>query len=246
MNEISAAFLSICIITYFMKITKPSSNIKLPNFSEHINANMIRNIVVFGGGIFLFIAGVIVYGIILHVREEPLKKAMREKGFTKLNNVVLIVERKNYSINLYEDTVLIKTYRANFGKNVNVPKTRRGDFATPVGNYIICSIDTNSVYHKFLRLNYPNLNDATEALRKGIISQEIFDKLKYEYYNGDCTSADTRLGGNIGLQGIGRLNYIFKYLPFVFNWTNGSIAVSNENIDEIYSVVKKGTKVVIK
>ena len=37
-----------------------------------------------------------------------------------------------------------------------------------------------------------------------------------------------------------------KNLPFVYNWTNGSISVSNEAIDEIFSVVQKGTKVVIK
>ena len=54
------------------------------------------------------------------------------------------------------------------------------------------------------------------------------------------------LGGEIGIHGIGRLNYIFKNLPFVYNWTNGSIAMSDEDIDELYSVVKLGTKVVIK
>ena len=40
--------------------------------------------------------------------------------------------------------------------------------------------------------------------------------------------------------------YIFKNLPFVFNWTNGSIAMSDENIDEIHSVIREGTEVVIK
>ncbi len=51
---------------------------------------------------------------------------------------------------------------------------------------------------------------------------------------------ETELGNNIGIHGIGRLNFIFKNLPFIYNWTDGSIAVSNENIDEIYSVAKKG------
>jgi hypothetical protein len=101
-------------------------------------------------------------------------------------------------------------------------------------------------YHKFLRLNYPNLNDATEALRKGIISQKEFDKLSFQFYYDDCPDLVTALGGNIGIQGIGEYNSIFKNLPFVYNWTDGSVAVSNESIDEIYSVVKKGTKVVIK
>jgi len=54
------------------------------------------------------------------------------------------------------------------------------------------------------------------------------------------------LGGDIGIHGIGRLNFFFKNLPFVFNWTDGSIALSNENIDELISVVKVGTKIVIR
>jgi hypothetical protein len=70
--------------------------------------------------------------------------------------------------------------------------------------------------------------------------------LNFEFYYSECPEPDTDLGGNIGIQGIGEYNAIFKNLPFVFNWTDGSIAVSNEDIDEIYSVVKRGTKVVIK
>lgn len=46
--------------------------------------------------------------------------------------------------------------------------------------------------------------------------------------------------------GIGRLNPIFKNLPFVYNWTDGSIALSNEDLDEILTVTKQGTQVVIK
>ncbi len=120
------------------------------------------------------------------------------------------------------------------------------DGATPVGVYKICEIDTLSKYHKFFKLNYPNLNDATEALRKGIITQKQFDDIKFEFYYGDCTDSTTALGGNVGIQGIGEYNSIFKNLPFVYNWTDGSVAISNENIDELYKVVKKGTKVVIK
>ena len=54
------------------------------------------------------------------------------------------------------------------------------------------------------------------------------------------------MGGNVGIHGLGRLNLFFENLPFVYNWTDGSIAISNENLDEILTVVRKGTKVVIK
>ncbi len=214
--------------------------------SSYLNKSLIRNIIFFSGGIILFISGCIVYGIILNLREMPLSKTMAEKGFSKLAKPYIIIDRQSYSLNLYEDTVLIKSYRANFGRNVNVPKSRAGDLSTPVGNYRICEIDTVSRFYKFFKLNYPNLNDAADALRKGLISQVQFDSLKSELARGSCPDSNTALGGNIGIQGIGKLDFIFRYLPFNYNWTNGSIAISNEDIDELYSVVKKGTLVVIK
>lgn len=194
----------------------------------------------------LFIAGVVVYGVLLNIKNISLEEAMRDKGFKELKNVGIIIERGDYSLKIYEDTVMIKSYRANFGRNVNQPKSAENDLATPVGEYRICEIDTVHKYYKFLRINYPNLNDATEALRKGSISQKDFDKLRFQFFYDECADSKTNLGGGVGIHGIGEYNMFFKNLPFIFNWTDGSIAVSNEDIEEIYSVVKKGTKVVIR
>jgi murein L,D-transpeptidase YafK len=211
-----------------------------------VNKSTFRNAVIFSGGIILFTAGVLVYGIILNLREIPLSEAMAQKGIKKIKDPIIIINRKTYTLSLYDDTMLVKTYRASFGRNLSSPKMESDDQATPVGDYKICEIDTTSKYHKFFRLNYPNLNDDEEALRKGLVSQELFDKLKFEFYYKGCIDSTSKLGGNIGIEGIGEYNYIFKNLPFVYNWTDGSIAVSNEAIDELYSVVKKGTEVVIK
>lgn len=207
---------------------------------------IFRNILFTLITILLFLCGVIIYGIILNLREVPLSEAIYNKGFRKLSNANLVIDRKNYTVNLYEDTVIIKSYRASFGRNLAEKKKKSGDGATPVGVYKICSIKNEDLYYKFLRLNYPNLEDAAEALRKSWITQKQFNDLKFDFYYEECTNPNTILGGNIGIHGIGRLNYIFKNLPFVYNWTDGSIALSNESIDEILSVIKKGTKVVIK
>ncbi|HSD63491.1 MAG TPA: L,D-transpeptidase [Ignavibacteriaceae bacterium] len=217
-----------------------------PLLKKLFNPKILKSALFFGGGIILFIIGVIVYGIILNLREVPVSDAMREKGFTVLKEPNIIIDKKNYSLNLYEDTVLIKTYRANFGKNANASKTREGDYATPVGTYQICSIDTSHKYYIELKLNYPNINDITEALRKNMITQEEFDELKFEFYYEGCPKLKTTLGNDISIHGIGEYNFIFKNLPFVFNWTDGSIAVSNEDIYELSTIVMKGTKVVIK
>lgn len=211
-----------------------------------LSSALLRNIIFTIGAMALFVSGVIVYGIILNLREIPLSEAMAAKGFRKLDDVNVLIDRKTFTLSIYEDTVFIKSYRVSFGRNLNDNKKTSNDGATPVGNYKICSITDDQTYYKFLKLNYPNLDDAADALRKSIITQKQFNQLKFEFYYEECVSPNSVLGGNIGIHGIGRLNPIFKNLPFVYNWTDGSIAISNESLDELLSVIKTGTQVVIK
>ncbi len=206
---------------------------------------MLRNILYISGSVVIFFAGMVLYGIILNFREVPLAEALSEKGIKQVRNVRLYVDRKNYRIELYSDNVLVKTYKAVFGKNSAALKTSADDNVTPIGDYIICSIDTVSKFHKFLHLNYPNEHDAAEALKQGYINKDEFNAIVINVRQNTCPPSDTRLGSEIGIHGIGTYDLIFRNLPFTFNWTNGSIAVSNENIDELYSVVKIGTPVKI-
>ncbi len=204
---------------------------------------MLRNLAFLSLSILLFFAGMVLYGMVLNLREDTLAEAMAEKNITSLNDVRLIVSREDYNMKLYSDTVLVKTYRVVFGQGTGRVKTSRFDNVTPRGNYKICKIDTNSEYHKKLFLNYPNPKDAAEALKNGTISNNEFEILTKA--NTQCPPQSTRLGADIGIHGIGEYDLIFRNLPFVFNWTNGSIAVSNSEIDELHSVVKIDTEVVI-
>ena len=209
------------------------------------NFNLFRNVAYFSGSVFVFFAGMIIYGIILNLREITLNEAMISKELSKLGEITIIIDRSNYQLDLYSDTVLVKRYKVVFGKNRSNLKTSAFDYATPIGNYNICIIDTNTQYHKFLKLNYPNRRDAAEALKNHYINKSEHDKIIQSYSNNNCSQNETPLGANIGIHGTGEYDFIFKNLPFIFNWTNGSIAVSNENIDELFSVVKIGTKVKI-
>lgn len=205
---------------------------------------MLRNLVYFSTSIVLFFGGMIIYGIILNIREDTLAEAMQEKGLTTLTNVNLVVSRYKYEMDLYSDSTLVKKYKVVFGQGSGRVKTSKNDNVTPRGTYQICRVDTSSEFHKKLFLDYPNRKDAAEALKNSIINQNEYSLLMNS--NSECPNPNTRLGANIGIHGIGEYNFIFKNLPFAFNWTNGSIAVSNENIDEIYSVVTLNTKVVIR
>jgi murein L,D-transpeptidase YafK len=206
---------------------------------------VIKNFIYFGISIILFFAGIIVYGIILNIREVSLDEAMQEKGISQLNDVYLIVDKRNFKLELYSDSILVKSYKAVYGRNSSRVKKSLNDNVTPIGAYKICMIDTSNLYHKFLQLNYPGINDVSEIYKNGYMEKEEYEKIIATLSQNDCLPSEYEFNKRIGIHGIGEYNSIFKNLPFVFNWTNGSIAVSNENIDELYAVTKAGTPVEI-
>ncbi len=206
---------------------------------------MLRNVIYISLSIILFFAGTLIYGIILNINELTLEESMKKKGIEKIDDPYLIVDRKNYFVELYSGDIQIKKYRAAFGKNRSSIKTSPHDFVTPVGEFKICDKTDSTKYYKKLILNYPTIKDAAEGLKKNLITQAEFYKIKTAQEYGECPPFDTQLGGNISIHGLGKFNIVLKNLPFVFNWTNGSIAISNEGMDELFSVMQIGNDVKI-
>ena len=205
---------------------------------------MVKNVLLFTGGLFLFLTGCVLYGVLLNVKEKPLQQEMALKGITKVENPRIVINRTTFELALYSDTILVKKYRAVFGRNP-LSKRSANDNATPIGTYRICEVLTKHKYGKLFKLTYPKLQDVETGFINGSITQDEYEKLRFDNNYGTCINTGTQLGGNVGIHGIGELNFLFKNLPFVFNWTDGSIAVSNESVDELYNVVTKGTEVVI-
>jgi len=192
----------------------------------------------------VFLAGCYIYGMVLNVRADSLSERMAELHLRTINNPSIVIDKKKYTLTLYSDSIEVKEYRAVFGKG-NQDKQSADEFSTPAGEYEICEIDTSHIYHKFFRLNYPNISDLRVALRMGLISRQDYESMSLQTYYSDSISQSSFKWRKIGIHGIGQLNFLFKNLPFVFNWTDGSIAISNEEIDELYGVIQKGTKVTI-
>ncbi len=207
---------------------------------------MIRNIIYIIGSMLFFFAGIVVYGIILNLREKSLDESLIEKNITKLGTISILVDRRNYKLDLFSDSIKVKSYHVVFGRNANSFKKIKNDFITPTGEYKICRIDSNNVYYKKMFLNYPNVSDASEALRNKVINLNEFLSISESLSKSGVPYEKSALGADIGIHGIGEYNIIFKNLPFVFNWTNGSIALSNENVDELLSIISIGTNVTIK
>jgi len=206
---------------------------------------VLKNILYFTTSIIIFFSGIILYGIVLNIRERSLEEILLEKKITKIENANIIIDRRNYRLQLYSGGKLIKSYKAVFGKNDSPQKKSASDFVTPIGKFEICSIDTSEKFYKELKINYPNETSASESLKNGYINKKEYDLIVAASNSDKCPPGNTKLGNNISIHGIGTYNIIFKNLPFVFNWTNGSIAISDESIDELLSVVNTGTKVEI-
>jgi len=207
---------------------------------------VLRNIIYISLGILVFFIGMLVYGMFLNLKEISLYRAMEKNGIAKITEPNILIDTQHYSLELYEKDTLLKKYNVVFGLNHSTKDWLGRKNSTPLGEYHICRIDTSVKYHKELMLDFPNEKDAAEALKNGIISKEDFRKIIEYSKDHNCSYDGTPLGADISIHGIGKYNLIFKNLPFAFNWTNGSIAMSNEAVDELYSVVKIGTRVTIR
>jgi murein L,D-transpeptidase YafK len=119
----------------------------------------------------------------------------------------------------------------------------RGDNKTPLGRFTISWRKTNTRYHRFLGLDYPDLDAASRALQDGRIGEEQWQAIRRAAAAGKTPPQDTPLGGYIGIHGLGAGD---PEVHRQYNWTNGCVALTNEQIDRLVKWVKIGTPVEIR
>lgn len=135
----------------------------------------------------------------------------------------LQVQKSKHQLLAYSKGKLIKTYKISLGKNPKGDKEFEGDKKTPEGVYYINDKNRYSGWHKNLGISYPNSNDRLEARVLG-----------------------KKPGGNIKIHGIRNgFGFINKFQRW-FDWTNGCIALTDSEIDELYAAVKIGTRITIR
>jgi len=139
------------------------------------------------------------------------------------NSYAFIVDKIKHKGYLYYSGKLSKEYDVEFGRNWIGDKHYAGDKATPEGMYKIIKKKPNgdSGYHKALLINYPNEDDYAmfnNRKRQGLISK------------------GSHIGGLIEIHGDGGRGS---------DWTSGCIALSNNEIDELFSRVSVGTPITI-
>lgn len=144
-----------------------------------------------------------------------------------------------------KENKVIKRYSISVGRGGNGDKKIVGDKKTPVGIYHVTRSKHSDKFHFFFGLDYPNLKDGFNGYKRKVISLAQFKAIKSSFANGTPPPQNTKLGGAIGIHGIGKQTKQKILIHKNINWTEGCIAVENHEIDELKQFIKVGTLVKI-
>lgn len=129
------------------------------------------------------------------------------------------------------------------GSNGPTLSKRRGDETTPLGDFTITEIRRRKRFELFMAINYPNLDHTERAFQDHRIDVEEYRTLRYNLDRGEPPSQGTSLGGQLGIHGLGQGDpEVHKSV----NWTDGCIALTNEQLVELADWVDVGTRVVVR
>ncbi len=135
----------------------------------------------------------------------------------------ILVEKRARRLTLWYGGFPVRAFRVSLGENPVGDKQRRGDGRTPEGRYWIAGRNRTSRFYRSLHISYPSSADEYEASRAG-----------------------STAGGDIMIHGLpAGAGWIGKHHAR-FDWTRGCIAVTNEEIDEIWELVADGTPIEIR
>lgn len=140
----------------------------------------------------------------------------------KNKSTAIIVDKFAHTTYVYRNGKQIRQFESELGPNWIGTKLYRGDKATPEGKYKVTKLKTgrNTIYYKALLIDYPNDDDKTryrENIRKGIIPNRGIGNL-----------IEIHGGGGRGI-----------------NWTDGCVALTNDDMDKLWAYVSVGMPVTI-
>lgn len=135
----------------------------------------------------------------------------------------IIILKSAHSMTLLSSGKVLKTYKVALGSVPVGPKRVEGDHKTPEGDYLIDAKNAHSRFHLSLHISYPSAADQQRAHSLG-----------------------ARPGGAIMIHGLAASFAYLGPLHRQTDWTDGCVAVTNAEIEEIWKLVPVGTKVEIR
>jgi murein L,D-transpeptidase YafK len=135
----------------------------------------------------------------------------------------IVIVKAARTMTLMSGSEVLKTYKVALGGQPVGTKEREGDHKTPEGIYSVAAKIEHSQFHHGLLISYPNAADRERARKRGV-----------------------KPGGAIEIHGLGEKFGWVGAAHRATDWTDGCIAVTNEEIDEIWPLVAVGTVVEIR
>ena len=135
----------------------------------------------------------------------------------------IVVEKQRRTMTLYNSGYPVKIYQVALGKEPTGDKMRIGDNRTPEGVFYIDFLNAQSKYHKALHISYPDADHIQRARALGVAA-----------------------GGDIMIHGLPPAFADLGAKHREFDWTNGCIAVTDQEIEEIWRAVPNGAAIQIK
>jgi murein L,D-transpeptidase YafK len=134
----------------------------------------------------------------------------------------IVIEKRAHRLTLFHLGRPIRSYLVALGGNPIGDKVSAGDRRTPEGLFSIEGRNPNSSYHLSLRISYPDVAHRQRAESLGVDP-----------------------GGNIMIHGLPNGKGSVGAYHRTADWTNGCVALTDEEIEEIWSAVPIGTPVLI-
>ncbi len=136
----------------------------------------------------------------------------------------VLVKKGERKLFLYAGPDLVKSYNIALGKQPVGQKQKEGDSRTPEGLYTLDWRNPNSKFYRSIHVSYPNISQKRSAKEAGI------DPGGEIMIHGQPNDWSERI----------RLTFADK------DWTEGCIALENQDMIEVWDLVKDGTPIEIK
>ncbi len=156
-----------------------------------------------------------------YVKTSSQAKNAVDKGQSIPSTLIVdkvFVDKSERILKLLSKDIVVKSYRIALGDSPIGHKQQQGDQRTPVGYYTLDYKNENSIAHRSIHVSYPNAADKARAKSRGV-----------------NPGGDIMIHGQ--MNGFGHLAGLNQQR----DWTDGCIAVTNDEMDEIMAAVKVGT-----
>jgi len=166
------------------------------------------------------------------------------RGAESAPDIWLSVDTQQLQLAVMQGDTELKLFEnIAIGSNGPTLAKERGDETTPLGEFTITEIRPSARFELFMAIDYPNRDHTERAYMEERISVEEYRILRHDFDKGRPPHQYTTLGGQLGIHGLGRGS---PEIHKAVNWTDGCIALTNEQLFELADLVTVGTRVVVR